>query len=152
MEGHPSAPGVLYQQNQCGVYRSDDAGESWVDISGGLPSRFGFPLAVLPNQGDTIFVIPEESDQARMTPGGAFRIFRSRDRGASWQALTNGLPQSNAYMNVMRMGMTADALEPAGVYVGTQGGHILGSRDEGDRWDVLFNWLPPVYSLETAVI
>ena len=152
MEGHPREGAVLYQQNHCGVYRSDDGGDAWVDISGGLPSRFGFPLAVLPHDGSTIFVIPEESDQARMTPDGSFRIFRSRDRGASWQPLTDGLPQANAYTNVMRMGMTVDSLDPAGVYVGTQGGQILASRDGGDQWEVIFNWLPPIYSLETAVL
>jgi photosystem II stability/assembly factor-like uncharacterized protein len=142
---------VLYQQNHCGVYRSDDAGDSWVDISNGLPSRFGFPIAVLPKQGDTIFVVPEESDQARMTPGGAFRIFRSRDRGASWEALTNGLPQVHAYTNVMRMATTVDVLDPPGVYVGTQGGQVVASRDGGDRWETIFSWLPPIYSLEAVV-
>jgi photosystem II stability/assembly factor-like uncharacterized protein len=152
MEPHSQRAGVLYQQNHCGVYRSEDAGDSWVDISEGLPSRFGFPLAVLPHDGDTIFVIPEESDQARMTPGGSFRIFRSRNRGASWQPLTNGLPQAHAYTNVMRMGMAVDTLDPAGVYVGTQGGQVLASRDGGDRWETIFSWLPPVYSLETAVV
>ena len=152
LEVHPQASDVLYQQNHCGVYRSDDAGETWVDISEGLPSRFGFPIAVLPNQGDTIFVIPEESDQARVTPEGAFRIFRSRNRGASWEPLTTGLPQANAYTNVMRMASTVDTLDPAGVYVGTQGGQILASRDAGDRWETIFNWLPPIYSLEAAVV
>jgi photosystem II stability/assembly factor-like uncharacterized protein len=151
MEIHRSLPDVLYQQNHCGVYRSDDGGDTWVDISDGLPARFGFPLAVLPHDGDTIFVIPEESDEVRMTPEGRFRIFRSRDRGASWTPLTDGLPQADAYLNVMRMGMTADALDPAGVYVGTQGGQILASRDAGDHWETLFNWLPPIYSLEVAV-
>ena len=152
LEAHPADANVLYQQNHCGVYRSDDAGDTWVDISAGLPSRFGFPLAVLPQDGDTIFVIPEESDQARMTPDGSFRIYRSRDRGSSWQPLTTGLPQTDAYINVMRMAMTVDALDPPGVYVGTQGGQILASRDGGDRWAVIFNWLPPVYSVETATI
>src|SRR5262249_38826099 len=121
-------------------------------ISEGLPSRFGFPLAVLPHDGDTIFVVPEESDQARMTPGGSFRIFRSRDRGTSWQPLTKGLPQAHAYTNVMRMAMAVDTLDPAGVYVGTQGGHIVASRDGGDSWETMFSWLPAVYSMETAVI
>jgi len=117
----------------------------------GLPSRFGFPFAALPRDGNTIFVIPEESDQVRTTANGALGIFRSRDCGASWQPLTGGLPQANAYANVMRMAMTVDTCESAGVYVGTQGGQILASRDGGDRWSVLFNWLPPIYSLETAV-
>jgi hypothetical protein len=87
----------------CGVYRSDDGGDSWNDISNGLPSRFGFPFATLPHDGDTVFVIPEESDQARMTAGARFGIYRSRNRGDSWDRLTNGLPQSGAYLNVMRM-------------------------------------------------
>ena len=152
MEMHPSRAGVLYQQNHCGVYRSDDAGDSWVDISDGLPSRFGFPLAVLPHDGDTIFVVPEESDQARFTPDGAFRVYRSCNRGNAWEPLIAGLPQANAHVNVMRLAMTADTLDPAGVYVGTQGGQLLASRNGGDSWDVLFNWLPPIYSLETAVV
>jgi photosystem II stability/assembly factor-like uncharacterized protein len=152
LERHPQVSDVLYQQNHCGVYRSDNAGDTWVDISDGLPSRFGFPLAVLPHEGDTIFVVPEESDQVRMTPGGVFRIFRSTDRGNSWETLTNGLPQINAFANVMRMAMTADTLQPAGVYVATQGGQVLASRNRGDSWETIFNWLPPVYSLETAMM
>jgi photosystem II stability/assembly factor-like uncharacterized protein len=152
MEPHPQRPDILYQQNHCGVYRSDNGGDTWIDISEGLPSRFGFPFTALPHDGDTVFVIPEESDQARMTPNGTFGIFRSRNRGASWERLTNGLPQTDAYTNVMRMAMTTDTHESPGVYVGTQGGQILGSRDGGDRWDVLFNWLPPIYALEAAIL
>ena len=152
MEMHPSRAGVLYQQNHCGVYRSDNSGDSWTDISEGLPSRFGFPFAVLPRSGDTIFVVPEEGSAARMTPAGRFGIYRSNNRGRSWELLTNGLPQSDAYLNVMRMAMTADAHESAGVYVGTQGGQILASVDGGDRWETIFNWLPPIYSLETAIV
>lgn len=152
LEMHPSRPEVLYQQNHCGVYRSDNAGDDWIDISEGLPSRFGFPLAVHPHDGDTIFVVPEESDESRMTPAGALRVYRSRDRGKSWEPLTNGLPQSHAHAVVLRGAMTTDRQDPVGVYVGTQGGQVLASRDEGNQWDVLFNWLPPVYSLETAVV
>jgi photosystem II stability/assembly factor-like uncharacterized protein len=150
MEMHSQQPDVLYQQNHCGVYRSDDGGDRWTDISTGLPSRFGFPFAVLPNDGDTVFVIPEESDQVRMSTGGTLGIYRSRNRGDSWEQLTRGLPQSHAFTNVMRMAMTADTLDPAGVYVGTQGGQIVASRDGGDLWTVLFPWLPPIYALETA--
>ena len=124
MEMHPQRPEVLYQQNHCGVYRSDDGGDSWNDISNGLPSRFGFPFTTLPHDGDTVFVIPEESDQARMTADARFGIYRSRNRGESWDRLTNGLPQSSAYLNVMRMAMTTDPLDAPGVYVGTQGGHL----------------------------
>jgi photosystem II stability/assembly factor-like uncharacterized protein len=151
LEMHPQRPDVLYQQNHCGVYRSDNGGDTWTDISSGLPSRFGFPFAALPRDGNTVFVIPEESDQVRTTANGALGIFRSRDCGVSWEPLTEGLPQTAAYSNVMRMAMTVDTLESAGVYVGTQGGQILASRDGGDRWSILFNWLPPIYSLETVV-
>jgi photosystem II stability/assembly factor-like uncharacterized protein len=152
MEMHPQHSHVIYQQNHCGVYRSDDGGDTWSDISQGLPTRFGFALAVLPHDGDTIFVIPEEGSESRMTPEGRLGIYRSQNRGASWQLLTNGLPQSDAYVNVMRMAMSTDAHEPPGVYVGTQGGQILASRDGGDSWNVILNWLPPVYSIETVIV
>jgi photosystem II stability/assembly factor-like uncharacterized protein len=152
MEMHSQQPDVLYQQNHCGVYRSDDGGDRWTDISSGLPSRFGFPFAVLPNDGDTVFVIPEESDQVRMSTGGMLGIYRSRNRGGAWEQLARGLPQRHAFTNVMRMAMTTDTLDPAGVYVGTQGGQIVASRDGGDSWNVLFPWLPPVYALETATL
>lgn len=152
MEMHPTNASVLYQQNHCGVYRTEDAGDHWTDISEGLPSRFGFGLAVHPHDGDTIYVCPEESDQNRITPDRALRIFKSRDRGDSWEALTNGLPQNDAYQLVLRAAMATDSLEPAGVYVGTQGGQVFGSRDEGDHWEALFPWLPPVYSVQTAVV
>ena len=152
MEMHSSNPSVLYQQNHCGVYRSDNAGDDWIDISEGLPSRFGFPLAVHPHDGDTIYVCPAESAQNRMLPDGRLRIFRSRDRGNSWETLTDGLPQTQAYQLVLRAAMDTDSLDPAGIYVGMQGGQVLASRDEGDHWEVLFNWLPPVYSVQTAVV
>jgi photosystem II stability/assembly factor-like uncharacterized protein len=145
-------PELLYQQNHCGVYRSEDAGDTWVDISAGLPSRFGFPVAVLPHDPDTIFVVPEEADSARITSGGAFRVYRSRNRGTAWEPLTQGLPQANAYVNVLRMAMTTDTLDEPGVYVGTQGGQIVVSRNAGDHWELAFNWLPPIYSLETVVL
>ena len=147
MEMHPTNPDILYQQNHCGVYRTENAGDDWTDISDGLPSRFGFPLAVHPHDGDTIYVVPQESDEYRVTPDGALRVYRSRNRGDSWEALTQGLPQSNAYCNVLRHAAATDALDPVGVYVGTQGGQIVASRDEGNSWEVLFNWLPPVYSV-----
>ena len=126
MEMHPSNPQVLYQQNHCGIYRTENGGEAWIDISAGLPSRFGFPVAVHPHDGDTIWVCPAESDQYWLLPDAAFRVYRSRNRGASWEALTSGLPQT--------------------------GGHLLASRNEGDVWEVLFNWLPPIASVQTVVI
>jgi photosystem II stability/assembly factor-like uncharacterized protein len=152
MEMHPANPDILYQQNHCGVYRTDNAGDDWTDISDGLPSRFGFPFAVLPHNGDTVFVCPVESDEYRLMPDGAFRIYRSRNRGDAWEPLTDGLPQTNAHQIVLRHGMTTDTLDPAGVYVGTAGGQLLASRDEGDHWELLFNWLPPITSVQTAVV
>ena len=149
---HPTRGDVLYQQNHCGVYRSDNAGDDWVDISEGLPSRFGFPMAVHPHDGDTVYVVPEAADTARVSTGGAFRVFRSRTGGRSWEALTDGLPQTNAHVNVYRMAMATDRLDPAGIYVGTQGGQILVSRDSGDHWQLVIGWLPPIYSLEVAEI
>lgn len=152
MEMHPTDPRTLYQQNHCGVYRSDDGGQHWHDISDGLPSRFGFPLAVDPNDGDSIFVIPEESDEHRVTPGGAFCVYRSRDRGNHWEALTKGLPQQDAWVNVLRHGLCTDSFDHAAVYCGTQGGQVLIGRDGGDRWETLFGWLPPVYSVQAIVL
>ena len=152
LEMHPSNPVILYQQNHCGVYRTENAGDDWIDISDGLPSRFGFPFAVLPHAGDTIYVCPAESDQHRVMPDGEFRVYRSRNRGDSWEPLTQGLPQENAHQLVLRHAMATDTLNPAGVYVGTQGGQLLASRDEGDHWNVLFNWLPPITSVQTAVV
>jgi photosystem II stability/assembly factor-like uncharacterized protein len=149
---HPTAADVLYQQNHCGVYRTENGGDTWEDISEGLPSRFGFPMAVHPHDGDTVYVVPEEADTMRTTTGGSFRVYRSRTRGKRWESLTNGLPQVNAHVNVLRMAMTTDALDPAGVYVGTQGGQVLVSRDEGDHWQVALAWLPPIYSLEVAAL
>ena len=133
MEMHPSNPDVLYQQNHCGVYRTEDGGDEWVDISDGLPARFGFPLAVHPHDGDTIYVVPAESDECRITPDGAFRVYRSRDRGDSWQALTQGLPEANAHQLVLRAPVAIDQLDPASVYVGTEGGQLVASRDEGEH-------------------
>ena len=152
IEMHPSNPQVLYQQNHCGVYRTENRGEEWIDISDGLPSRFGFPLAVHPHDGDTIYVCPAESDQCRMLPDAAFRVYRSRDRGASWEALTSGLPQTDAHTLVLRQALTTDTLDPVGLYMGTSGGHLLASRNEGDDWEVLFNWLSPIASVQAAVI
>jgi hypothetical protein len=125
--------------------------------SAGLPPNndglmVGFPLAVHPHDGDTIYVIPEESDECRLVPGGALCLYRSKNRGDTWEVLTDGLPQVHAFQNVLWTSMTNDACDSPGVYVGTQGRHILASRDAGDHWTLLFNWLPPVYSLQAAVI
>lgn len=148
----PTDSEVLFQQNHCGVYRTRNGGRSWDDIGNGLPATFGFPIAIHPRDGNTIYVVPQRSDEFRYTPKGKFRVYRSRDGGDNWQALTAGLPQENAYLNVFREGLATDSLDPAGVYVGTGTGQVFYSRDEGDTWGVVAHTLPPVYSIETAVI
>jgi len=149
---HPSDPQVLYQQNHCGVYRSDNAGEDWIDIGDGkLPSRFGFPIGVHQHQPGTIFVVLEESDAYRVSVDGHFAVWRSQDSGESWQRLTKGLPE-NAHLVVLREAMAVDSLEDAGVYVGTSTGQVFYSRDSGDSWELLADYLPPVLSVEAAVI
>lgn len=115
-------------------------------------ATFGFRIAIHPRDGQTIYVVPQESDEFRYTPGGKFRVFRSRDGGESWDAPTDGLPQENAFLNVFREGLAADACEPAGVYVRTGTGQLYYSRDQGDRWDTLSDTLPPIYSVGTALL
>ena len=144
---------VLYQQNHCGVYRSMDVGDHWEDIGAGrLPATFGFPMAVHPRDGNTVYIVPQESDEFRYTPDGKFRVFRTRNGGDSWDAPTGGLPQENAYLNVFREALATDDCNPAGVYVGTGTGQLYYSRDEGDSWNILSDTLPPVYSVGSALI
>jgi len=141
-------PDLFFQQNHCGVYRSDDAGDSWSSIAEGLPAHFGFPMSILGEQ--TIFVVPEVSDEYRYTPGGVFGVYRSRNGGRTWQKLSRGLPQKDAYLNVLREGLATDTCSPGGVYVGTSTGQLFYSRDVGDSWHVLADTLPPVYSVSVA--
>ena len=149
----PEDSQVLYQQNHCGVYRTRDGGENWADIgTERLPATFGFPMAIHPRDGQTVYVVPQQSDEYRYTPEGKFRVFCTRDGGESWQGMAAGLPQENAYLNVFREGLATDALDPAGVYVGTGTGQLFYSIDEGDNWRVLSATLPPVYAVGTAVI
>jgi len=143
---------LLFQQNHCGVYRSEDAGQNWTEITAGLPSDFGFPLAIHPRQPETIFVLPLKGADFRCPPEAKLRVFRSRTGGALWDALGKGLPQENAFMGVYREGMAMDSLNPAGVYFGTNTGKIFASDNEGDSWRTLADNLPPVYSISTAVV
>ena len=149
---HPARPGVLYQQNHCGVYRSDNAGDEWIDIGEGrLPSRFGFPIAVHPHDPKTIYVVLEESDDYRVSVDGRFGVWRSKSGGESWKRLSHGLPD-RAHLVALREAMAVDTLDDAGVYVGTSTGQIFYSRDSGDAWGVLADYLPPVLSVEAAVV
>ncbi|MFQ5926293.1 MAG: WD40/YVTN/BNR-like repeat-containing protein [Terriglobia bacterium] len=144
----PNRPEVLYQQNHCGMYRSDDAAATWKDISRGLPSRFGFPIAVHPHESGTIYVVPEISADHRYVPRARFCVFRSRTGGKTWQKLTRGLPQQHAYVHVFREAMTTDQCEHAGIYLGTASGEIFSSRTAGNSWELLHAHLPSVFSLE----
>ena len=146
------SPDLLYQQNHCGVYRSDSAGESWSDISRGLPSRFGFPIAVHPREPKTIWVLPLVSAEMRACPGGSLAVYRSRNAGRSWQKQNRGLPARNAFLTILREAMSTDACDPAGVYFGTETGQLFYSRDEGRRWHLLADFLPPILSVEAAIV
>lgn len=152
----PGRPSLLFQQNHCGVYRSDDAGETWQEITAGLPSDFGFPMAIHPREPETIYVVPLESWEAkapfRCPPEGKLRVFRSRDGGKAWEPLSRGLPQRNAFMGVYREGLTIDSLEPAGLYLGTNTGKLFFSDDEGDSWRLLADNLPPIASVSATVL
>jgi photosystem II stability/assembly factor-like uncharacterized protein len=147
---HPARPDRLYQQNHCGVYRSDDRGESWIEITSNLPSEFGWALALDPRDADTAFVIPEESSHMRATIDGRLRVYRTRDAGASWEPLENGLPQLHAYVSVLRDAMDDDGLEPLGLYFGTSGGQLFNSSDAGASWQLVAAFLPKILSVTAA--
>ena len=148
----PANPDWLFQQNHCGVYRSRDAAQNWEDISKGLPSRFGFPMAIHPHEPQTIYVVPEISPEYRYVCDGKLAVYRSRNGGETWQRLTRGLPQKHVYTQVLRHATTTDVCNDAGVYLGTTGGEIFFSRNAGDSWELLRAHLPPVLSLEAAVV
>jgi hypothetical protein len=149
---HPSRPRTLFMQKHWDVMRSTDAGESWHEVSGNLPSDFGFPIDVHAHEPDTIYVIPIKSDSEHFPPEGKLRVYRSRTGGDEWVALTNGLPQSNCYVNVLREAMAVDSLDPCGVYFGTSGGQVYGSPDAGDHWSAIVRDLPPVLSVEVQTL
>jgi len=145
---HRSRPDVLFMQKHWDVMRSDDGGESWHEVSGNLPTDFGFPIDVHAHEPDTIYVVPIKSDSEHYPPDGKLRVYRSRTGGNEWEALTNGLPQSNCYLNVLRDAMTVDSLDPCGVYFGTTGGQVYASADAGDSWSPIVRDLPAVLSVE----
>ncbi len=149
---HPSRPHVLFMQKHWDVMRSDDAGESWHEVSGNLPSDFGFPIEVHSHEPDTVFVVPITSDSHHYPPDGKLRVYRSRTGGNEWEALTQGLPQQHCYVNVLRDAMAVDALDPCGVYFGTSGGQVYASADAGERWAPIVRDLPPVLSVEVQTL
>lgn len=146
---HPARPDVLFQQNHCGVYRSDDRGESWVDISAGLSSRFGFPIAIHPHDPQTVYVIPMISEMNRTAPDGQLTVWRSRDDGANWQPFTAGLPAGER-LTVLRESLAVDPATPAGLYLGTTGGQVYASLDNGEHWQLVVDGLAPIVSVEAA--
>src|ERR671915_412565 len=147
---HPQDTERLWQQNHCGTYRSDDRGDSWERLDGnGLPSDFGFPIAIHPREPDTAFVVPEEGAENRVTAKGRLGVYRTRDGGATWEEASNGLPDQ-AWIAVLREGMTSDRLDPVGIYVGTQSGSIFVSPNEGEDWVEAASQLPPVLSVEVG--
>jgi photosystem II stability/assembly factor-like uncharacterized protein len=144
---HPLRPDRLYQQNHCGVYRSDDAGDVWTEITRDLPSDFGYALALDPHDPDTLFVVPEASSHMRTTVDGRLRVYRSSDAGGTWTALTRGLPQQHAYVSILREGLAADDLSPCGLYLGTSSGHLFASSDRGDSWTLVAGFLPRILTV-----
>jgi hypothetical protein len=149
---HPSRPNVLFMQKHWDVMRSDDAGESWQEISGNLPSDFGFPIDVHAHEPDTLYVVPIKSDAEHYPPDGRLRVYRSRSGGHEWEALTRGLPQRDCYVNVLRDAMAVDSLDACGVYFGTTGGQVYASADAGESWAPIVRDLPPVLSVEVQTL
>ena len=149
---HPSRPRTLFMQKHWDVMRSDDAGDSWREVSGNLPTDFGFVIDVHAHEPDTIYVVPITSDAHHFVMDGRLRVYRSRTGGEEWEALTDGLPQENCYVNVLRDAMAVDSLEDCGVYFGTSGGQVYASRDGGDHWQAIVRDLPAVLSVEVQTL
>ena len=149
---HPSHPNVLFMQKHWDVMRSDDCGENWHEVSGNLPSDFGFPIAVHAHEPNTIYVVPIKSDSEHYPPEGKLRVYRSRGGGDDWEALTNGLPQNDCYVNVLRDAMAVDTLDDCGIYFGTTGGQIYCSPNGGDHWTAIAQNLPAVLSVEVQTL
>ena len=149
---NPSRPGVLFMQKHWDVMRSDNAGDSWQEISGNLPTDFGFVIDVHAHEPETIYVVPIKSDSEHFVPEGKLRVFRSRTGGNEWEPLTKGLPQRDCYVNVLRDAMAVDSLDKCGVYFGTSGGQVYASADAGDSWAPIVRDLPAVLSVEVQTL
>ena len=149
---HPSKPDTLFMQKHWDVMRSDDGGANWHEVSGDLPTDFGFPIDVNANEPGTIYVVPIKSDSEHYPPEGKLRVYRSKTGGNEWEPLTAGLPQKDCYVNVLRDAMAVDKLDPCGVYFGTTGGQVYMSPDDGDRWSAIVRDLPAVLSVEVQTL
>jgi len=149
---HPSRPNTLFMQKHWDIMRTDDAGDSWHEVSGNVPSDFGFPIDIHAHEPETIYVVPIKSDSEHFPPDGKLRVYRSRSGGNEWEELTKGLPQRDCYVNVLRDAMTVDALDSCGVYFGTTGGQVYGSANAGDSWTAIVRDLPAVLSVEAQTL
>jgi hypothetical protein len=149
---HSTRPNTLFMQKHWDVMRSDNGGDSWREVSGNLPSDFGFPIDVHTHEPETVYVVPIKSDSEHYPPSSRLRVYRSRTGGNEWEALTKGLPQRNCYVNVLRDAMSVDSLEPCGIYFGTTGGQIYGSANAGDSWKPIVRDLPAVLSVEVQTL
>ncbi len=149
---HASRPDVLYMQKHWDVMRSDDRGTTWHEISGDLPTDFGYPIAVHAHEPETVYVVPITSDEFHVPLNGQLRVYRSRTGGGEWEPLTNGLPQQHCYVNVLRDSFAVDALDDCGLYFGTTGGQVYVSVDDGDTWEAIVRDLPAVLSVEVQTL
>ncbi|MBV9486800.1 MAG: exo-alpha-sialidase, partial [Frankiaceae bacterium] len=149
---HPERPDVLYMQKHWDVMRSDDAGANWREVSGDLPTDFGFAIDVHAHDPETVYVVPIKSDSEHFPPEGKLRVYRSRTGGEEWEPLTNGLPQADCYVNVLRDAMAVDSLDDCGIYFGTTGGQVYASTDGGDSWSTIVHDLPRVMSVEVQTL
>ena len=149
---HPDRPNTLYMQKHWDVMRSDDGGDHWREVSGNLPTDFGFPIDVHAHEPETVYVVPIKSDSEHFPIDGKLQVFRSKTGGDEWEALTNGLPQENCYVNILRDAMAVDSLDSCGIYFGTTGGQVYASRDGGDNWAPIVRDLPSVLSVEVQVL
>jgi len=149
---HPARPDVLFMQKHWDVMRSDDGGQAWYEVSGDLPTDFGFAIDVHAHEPETIYVVPIKSDSEHYPPDGRLRVYRSRSGGNEWEALSAGLPQSNCYVNVLRDAMSVDTLDECGIYFGTSAGEVFASIDAGDSWQSIVSNLPPVLSVEVQTL